>query len=317
MSLDPQVEAMLAQLAENPAPKLWEMPLPDARATYEGMAAVLDLPDAPIGKTEDISIPGPAGNIPARVYTPVAGGGSSALPCLVFFHGGGFVIGNLVTHDALCRTLANEAGVRVVAVDYRLAPEHVYPAAADDCYAATKWVEANAGTLGIDPNSIAVAGDSAGGNLAAVVCLMAKAKKGPQIAFQMLIYPTTDFTDAEQWGSRTEFAEGYFLEKETMRWFEGNYIGGNDAARSEPFASPLSADDLSGLPPAYVITAGFDPLRDEGKAYADALNAAGTKAEYIDYPGMIHGFFNMQGVLDVSKEAVKVAAEKLAAALAH
>jgi len=316
MSLDPQVEAMLAQLAENPAPKLWEMPLADARATYEGMAAVLDLPDVPIGKTEDISIPGPAGDIPARVYSPVAGGGS-ALPCLVFFHGGGFMIGNLTTHDALCRTLANEAGVRVVAVDYRLAPEHAYPAAADDCYAAAKWVEANADTLDIDPNSIAVAGDSAGGNLAAVVCLMAKAKKGPEIAFQLLIYPTTDFTDAEQWGSRTEFAEGYFLEKETMRWFEGNYMGGNDAARSEETASPLSAKDLSGLPPAYVITAGFDPLRDEGKAYADALNAAGTKAEYIDYPGMIHGFFNMQAALDVSREAVKVAAQKLAAALAH
>jgi len=316
MALDPQVEAMLAQLAENPAPKLWEMPVADARATYEAMSGLLDPTDTPIGKTEDISIPGPAGDIPARVYTPIAGGGS-ALPCLVFFHGGGFVIGNLSTHDALCRTLANEAGVRVVAVDYRLAPENAYPAAADDCYAAAKWVEANAGTLDIDPNAIAVAGDSAGGNLAAVVCQMAKAKKGPQIAFQLLIYPTTDFTNADQWGSRNEFAEGYFLEKETMRWFEEQYMGGHDAARSEPFASPLSSDDLSGLPPAYVITAGFDPLRDEGKAYADALNAAGTKAEYIDYPGMIHGFFNMQGALDVSREAVKVAAKKLAEALEH
>ncbi|MEQ8745916.1 alpha/beta hydrolase [Pyruvatibacter sp.] len=315
MSLDPQVEALLAQLSENPAPKLWDIPLADARATYDGMAAVLDLPDVPIGKTEDIVIPGPAGDIPARIYTPVAGGGA-ALPCLVFFHGGGFVIGGLGTHDALCRTLANEAGVRVVAVDYRLAPEHAYPAAAEDCYAATAWVEQNAGDLGIDPNAIAVGGDSAGGNLAAVVALMARTKKGPQIAFQLLIYPTTDFTDAEQWGSRTQFGEGYFLEKETMRWFESQYMGGNDAARSEETASPLGARDLSGLPPAYVITAGFDPLRDEGKAYADALNAAGTKAEYIDYPGMIHGFFNMQGVLDVARDAVKVAAAKLAAALA-
>ncbi len=314
MSLDPQVEALLAGLAENEAPKLWDMPLADARASYEGMAAVLDMQDVPIGKTEDISIPGPAGDIPARVYTPVAGGGS-ALPCLVFFHGGGFTIGGLGTHDALCRTFANEASVRVVAVDYRMGPEHRYPAAAEDCYAAAAWVESNSGKLGIDPNAIAVAGDSAGGNLAAVVSLMARAKKGPHIAFQLLIYPTTDMTDAEKWGSRNEFAEGYFLEKETMRWFESQYFGDNDAARSEETASPLCAKDLSGLPPAYVITAGFDPLRDEGKAYADALNAAGTKAEYINYPGMIHGFFNMQGVLDVARQAVKVASQKLAAAL--
>jgi len=315
MPLDPQAEALLAQLAENPQPKLWEMPVAEARALYDAMAATLDMPDVAIGKTEDTHIPGPAGAIPARIYTPVAGG-HAALPGLVFFHGGGFVIGGLETHDGLCRSLANAAGVRVVAVDYRLAPEHAYPAAVDDCYTATAWVEANAAELGIDPNAIAVGGDSAGGNLAAAVCLKAKAQNRPHIAFQLLIYPTTDFTDAEQWASRTAFAEGYFLEKETMRWFEAQYMGGNDAARAEETASPLSARDLSGLPPAYIVTAGFDPLRDEGKAYADALAAAGTAADYVDYPGMIHGFFNMQGVLDVARDAVKQAASKLRAALA-
>jgi acetyl esterase len=314
MSLDPQVEGLLAQLAENPAPKINELPPEEARATYLAMASVLEVPDVPIGKTEDISIPGPAGDIAARVYRPVAGGGA-ALPCLVFFHGGGFVIGDLDTHDVLCRTLANEAGICVVAVDYRLAPEHRYPAAADDCYAATKWVEQNAGALNIDPNAIAVAGDSAGGNLAAVVSLMARDKKGPEISFQLLIYPVTDMTGADKWGSRNEFAEGYFLEKETMAWFEGSYFGDNDAGRSEAAGSPLMAQDLSNLPAAYVVTAGFDPLRDEGKAYADALAAAGNKVEYINYPGMIHGFFNMQGALDVSREAVKTAAAKLADAL--
>lgn len=315
MSLDSQIEALLAQLAENPAPKIQDLSPSDARATYLAMASVLEVPDVPIGKTEDISIPGPAGDIPARIYRPVAGGGA-ALPCLVFFHGGGFVIGDLDTHDVLCRTLANEAGVCVVAVDYRLAPEHRYPAAAEDCYAAAKWVEQNPDTLNIDPNAIAVAGDSAGGNLAAVVSLMARDNKGPQIAFQLLIYPVTDMTGSEKWASRNEFAEGYFLEKETMAWFEGSYFGDNTAGRSEATGSPLLAPNLANLPPAYVVTAGFDPLRDEGKAFADALKAAGNDVEYIDYPGMIHGFFNMQGVLDVSREAVKTAARKLRDALA-
>ncbi|GGD03813.1 alpha/beta hydrolase fold domain-containing protein [Pyruvatibacter mobilis] len=315
MSLDPQIEALLAQLAENPAPKIQDLSPADARATYLAMASVLEMPDVPIGKTEDISIPGPAGDIPARIYRPVAGGGA-ALPCLVFFHGGGFVIGDLDTHDVLCRTLANEAGVCVVAVDYRLAPEHRYPAAAEDCYAATKWVEQNPDTLNIDPNAIAVAGDSAGGNLAAVVSLMARDNKGPQISFQLLMYPVTDMTGSEKWASRNEFAEGYFLEKETMAWFEANYFGENTAGRSEATGSPLLAPNLANLPPAYVVTAGFDPLRDEGKAFADALKAAGNDVEYIDYPGMIHGFFNMQGVLDVSREAVKTAARKLRDALA-
>ncbi len=314
MSLDPQVKALLDQLAENPAPKLWELTPAEGREMYVAMASLLEPADVPIGKTEDVSIPGPAGDIPARVYTPVAAGGA-ALPCLVFFHGGGWVIGGLGTHDVLCRTLCNEAGVRVVSVDYRMAPEHPYPAAVEDAYAAVKWVEDNAGTLGVDANAIAVGGDSAGGNLSAAVSLMARDKKGPAIAFQLLIYPATDLSNTKTWGSRVEFAEGYFLEKKGMDWFEANYFGGNDALRMEPYASPLKADDLSGLPPAYVITAGFDPLRDEGKAYADALNAAGTKAEYIDYPGMIHGFFNMQGALDVSRAAVKEAAAKLAAAL--
>lgn len=316
MPLDPQVEALMAQMAETPAPKLWEIPVADGRALYDGMAAMLELPDVAIGKTEDIAIPGPAGKIPARVYTPVAGGGS-ALPCLVYFHGGGFVIGGLNTHDVLCRTLANEAAVRVVSVDYRLAPEARYPAAVEDCYAALEWIEANAGSLGIDANALAVGGDSAGGNLAAAVSLLARDKKGPSIAFQLLIYPVTDMAGSRAWGSRDEFAEGYFLEKKTMEWFEEQYFGDGDAERREATASPLLAENLKNLPPAYVITAGFDPLRDEGKAFADALAAAGNTVDYVNYEGMIHGFFNMQGALDVSRDAVKEAGRKLAQALGH
>ncbi|MBX3506720.1 MAG: alpha/beta hydrolase, partial [Parvibaculum sp.] len=215
---------------------------------------------------------------------------------------------------ALCRTLANEAGMKVVAVDYRLAPEHPFPAAIDDAYAAVKWVEANASEIGIDPNRIAVAGDSAGGNLAAAVSLRAKAEKGPHIAFQLLIYPVTDAPRTTQ--SYKDFAAGHMLEAEGMDWFWNHYVLSAGADPKHPYAAPLHAESLAGLPAAYVVTAGFDVLRDEGKAYAEALKKAGVEVEYVNYEGMIHGFFNMQGVLDVARDAVKAAAKALKDALA-
>lgn len=304
MALDAIVKGLMDQMAANPQPKLWELAPAQGREMYRAMATVLEPPAIAIGKIENTAMPGPAGEIKLRLYTPVAGGGA-ALPALIYFHGGGWVIGDLETHDALCRTLANEAGARVVAVDYRLAPEHKFPAAADDAYAAVKWVEENAANLGVDPNRIAVAGDSAGGNLAAVVCLMAKQKGGPRIVHQLLIYPVT------QWkadtGSMNNFAEGYFLEKKTMHWFFDQYAPGADP--SDWRLSPLAAPDMTGLPRAYVVTAGFDPLRDEGKAYADKLNRAGVAAVYTDYPGMVHGFFNMSGVIPTAREAIAEAAK--------
>jgi len=312
MTLDPNVKALLDQFAAQPAPKLWEMPVPDGRALYRTMAQIIDAQGIPIGKTENSEATGPAGPIPVRVYTPVAAGGD-ALPGLVFYHGGGFVIGDLETHDALCRTLANEAECRVIAVDYRLAPEHPFPAAAEDAFAALQWVEANASTLGVDPNRLAVAGDSAGGNLAAVVALMAAEKGSPHIAFQLLIYPVVD-VEADT-VSKRQFAEGYFLEKATMEWFTAQYVP-NAGERADPRASPLLASDHKGLPPAYVVTAGFDPLRDEGKAYAEKLKAAGVEAVHVDYPGMIHGFFNMQGAVPGAKAAIVAAAKALKEALA-
>jgi acetyl esterase len=303
MSLDAIVKGLLDQMATTPQPKLWELTPAQGREMYRGMATVLEPPAIAIGKIDNLAMPGPGGELKLRVYTPVGGG--ATLPALVFFHGGGWVIGDLETHDALCRTLANETGARVIAVDYRLAPEHKFPAAADDAYAAAKWVEANASTLGVDANRIAVAGDSAGGNLAAVVCLMAKQKGGPRIVHQLLIYPVT------QWkadtGSMASFAEGYFLERKTMHWFFDQYASGADP--SDWRLSPLAASDLSGLPRAYVVTAGFDPLRDEGRAYADKLNRAGVAAVYIDYPGMVHGFFNMSGVVPTAREAIAEAAK--------
>lgn len=313
MSLDPQAKALLDQLAADPdAPRLIDLPPEGGREMYRAMAGMLDLQGVPIGKTEDRAIPGPAGDIPVRIYTPVAGGGTG--PALVYFHGGGWVIGDLETHDALCRTLANEAGCKVIAVDYRLAPEHPFPAAIDDAYAAVKWVEANSSEIGIDPNGIAVAGDSAGGNLAAAVCLKAKAEKGPEIAFQLLIYPVTDAPRNTQ--SYKDFGEGHFLEAEGMDWFWNHYVLAGGADPADPYAAPLRAESLAGLPPAYVVTAGFDVLRDEGKAYAEALKKAGVEAEYVNYEGMIHGFFNLQGALDVSRDAVKAAAKALKEALA-
>lgn len=306
MALDAIVKGLLDQMAANPMPKLWEVAPAQGREMYRMMASTLEPPAVPIGKIDNVTMPGPAGEIKLRVYTPVAGG-SAALPCLVYFHGGGWVIGDLDTHDALCRTLANETSARVVAVDYRLAPENKYPAAADDAYAAVKWVEQNAAKLGIDPNLIAVAGDSAGGNLAAVVALMAKQKGGPRIVFQLLIYPVTQLR--AQTESMKSFAEGYFLERRTMDWFCDQYAPGADP--KDWRCSPLAAEDLAGLPRAYIVTAGFDPLRDEGKAYADKLNHAGVAAVYVDYPSMVHGFFNMSAVLPTARQAIADAAKAL------
>lgn len=313
MSLDPQAKALLDQLAADPdAPRLIDLPPEGGREMYRAMAGMLDLQGVAIGKVEDRTIPGPGGEIPVRLYTPVAAGGTC--PALVYYHGGGWVIGDLDTHDALCRTLANEAGCKVIAVDYRLAPEHPFPAAFDDAYAAVKWVEANASEIGIDPNRIAVAGDSAGGNLAAAVCLKAKAEKAPEIAFQLLIYPVTDAPRGTQ--SYKDFAEGHFLEAEGMDWFWNHYVLSAGVDPSNPYAAPLRASSFAGLPPAYVVTAGFDVLRDEGKAYAEALKKAGVDVEYVNYEGMIHGFFNLQGALDVSRDAVRAAAKALREALA-
>jgi acetyl esterase len=310
MPLDPGLEVVLDQLAANPGPPLHEMSVAQARAFFEQMQTVLPRPEVKIAGVEDRSIPGPAGKIPLRIYRPE---GKAPFPALVYFHGGGWVIGSIETHDASCRDLANRIGGVVVSVDYRLAPEHRYPAAAEDCYAATKWVAEHAGELGIDARRIAVGGDSAGGNLAAVVALMARDLEGPALRFQLLIYPVTDADFSR--ASYRENAEGYLLETKAMDWFWGHYLP-EAGRRREPYAAPLRAKDLAGLPPAFVLTAEFDPLRDEGELYAKQLQQAGVAARLKRYDGAIHGFFAMGALAAVAREAVDDAAAALKAALA-
>jgi acetyl esterase len=223
-------------------------------------------------------------------------------PALIYFHGGGFVLGNLDTHDPICRSLAKESGAVVIAVDYRLAPEHKFPAAVEDAHTATLWIAANAEQLGIDARRICISGDSAGGNLATVVARRCRDAGGPVLASQVLIYPVMDLSSFET-GSYRELAEGYFLGRAEMQWFAGHYLASASDGR-HPEASPLLAPDLSGLPPALVITAEFDPLRDEGEAYARRLEQAGVPVTLSRYPGTIHGFVVMRGVLADGRQAI-------------
>ncbi len=312
MPLDPQVKAFLDQASAFARPKMWEMPLSLSRAGFAQMMGMVGPHDVPVGKVLHITIPGPAGELRARVYSPVAAGGE-ALPALIYFHGGGFVVGDLDTHDGLCRLICNEGGFIVVAVEYRLAPEHKWPAQLDDGYAATRWVFANAPSLGIDAGRIAIGGDSAGGHLAACVTQTAKAHGGIRIAFQLLLFPGTEFTTDT--GSMQRFAVGYMMEKQTIEWFYSQVLPpGTD--RSSASVSPLLAKDFSGLPPAYIMLGGYDPLHDEGLAYAERLKAAGVAVTVADYDEMVHCFIYLQTVLPQAHAAMADAAQAVAKALA-
>jgi acetyl esterase len=304
MPLDPQAKALLDQLAALGIQPLSSMSVPDARRAMELMASMRPEPP-PIQSASDRRIPGPAGEIPVRVYTP---SGTAPFPLLVYFHGGGWVLGSIDTHDGVCRELANAAGCVVVSVDYRLAPEHKFPAAVEDCYAATQWASAHAGELGADLRRLAVGGDSAGGNLAAAVSQMARDRGGPPIVFELLVYPVT--TAAFDTPSYRDNADGYLLTAGDMHWFWNHYLSGPGDG-DNPYASPLRATRLDGLPPALVITAEFDPLRDEGEQYGRMLEEAGVPARLIRYDGMIHGFFGMGHLMDKAKAAVREAGANL------
>ena len=284
MPLIVEYQALLDQLAEAAAPALTQMPVEAGREMFR--VAQPERPDIEVKSVENRTIEGRNGSIPIRIYSPT---GSGPFPVTMMFHGGGWVIGDLMTVDAQSRQVCNQVGCVVVAVDYRLAPEHRFPAATEDCFDATAWVHANSSAINADPNRLAVSGDSAGGNLAAVVAQMARDEAGPPLVFQLLVYPVTNGHVFET-ASYRENAEGYMLTAEAMHWFWDHYADSND--RTHPYASPLLSKELSNLPAAYVQVAEFDPLRDEGLQYAEALANAGVSVRSTCYDGFIHGFFS-------------------------
>jgi len=299
--LDPDAAAVFKAFQEAGRPAYETLTAPEARDYYMQARQVSNPEPPELKSAEPLAIPAPHGTIGARIYTPKTLRTKDGLaPCLVFFHGGGWVIGNLETHDVVCRKLAHEGELIVISVDYRLAPEHKFPAAVDDSIAATNWIAANASRLGIDAARLMVGGDSAGGNLAAVVSLHARDSGGPKIAGQVLVYPATEF--ARTHASHREPETSILLTHSVIGWFANHYMG--DADRSDWRASPARAKTFAGLPPAYVLTAGADPLRDEGDEYAARLKEAGVPVAYKHFPGQFHGFFTMGKLLKQADVAV-------------
>jgi acetyl esterase len=312
MPLDPQIEVVINLVKQANAPEFWQLTPDQAREQYLLRTDKLKVRE-PIHKAEDRRIPGPANDIPIRIYQPQEPKPGEKLPILVWYHGGGFVIGNLDTHDSACRLLANQADCLVVSVDYRLAPEHKFPAAVEDCEAALKWVAQHAAEIDGDAGRIAVGGDSAGANLATVAALLARDTGFPGLVFQLLIYPCV--APEPETPSHHKFAEGYVLTRKTVTWFFKQYLRSRKD-ENDPRYAPLIADDLSGLPPALVLVAGYDPLRDEGVEYAKRLVEAGNRVRLSNYEGMIHGFYLMGGAVDAARTAVAESAQMLKAAFA-
>jgi acetyl esterase len=306
--LHPQTRAFLDLIEKRGLPPTHTLSVADARTAFRERRGVTQLPPADVADVRNLEAGGPNGPIPVRVYRAMGTQASEILPVLVYFHGGGWVIGDLETHDTLCRELCNGARCAVVSVDYRMGPEYRFPAAVDDSIAATRWVRDHAAELMIDATKIAVGGDSAGGNLAIVVSIAARDAGDLPIVFQVLIYPATD-----QHGTTASHAEngnGYMLTRETMNYFAAHYIA--DKSQYKDWrASPLLHPNLSNLPPALILTAGFDPLRDEGADYAKRLTEAGNRACYVNFPRQIHGFISMGRILDESHTAVALCASEL------
>jgi acetyl esterase len=308
--LDPQARALLDLMVERGVPPTHTLTPQEARSLYRERRSFTQPAPITMAEMRDLSADSPHGPIGLRLYRPTTA--PTPAPALVYYHGGGWVIGDLDTHDVLCRELAHRSGCVVVAVDYRLGPEHRFPAAVDDCLAATRWVHAQAASLGVDPTRLAVGGDSAGGNLATVTAIALRNSGGPKLRLQLLIYPGTDMRAIAP--SHTSNGQGYMLTAETIQYFRGHYVP-NEADWSDWRVSPLLHPDLTHLPPALVITAGFDPLRDEGRQYADALSKAGVPTQYVCFERQIHGFITMGRVIDESNTAVALCATALQRAL--
>lgn len=302
MALQPAVKELLDQInaaKEAGAPAIQEMTVQENRQGLLEFYKDLRGEVQEVGRVEDVKIPVEGDEITLRIYTPK---GNGPFPVIMFFHGGGWVLGDIEIVDPICRSLTNSTECMVVSVDYRLAPEHKFPTGIEDCYAATKWVAENIQKHNGDPQKIITCGDSAGGNLAAVVPLMAKDRGGPSIACQIIIYGVTDFSFSTK--SYEENGEGFYLETAAMHWFADQYLN-NEAEKVHPYVSPLRAHDLTGLPPALIITCEYDVLRDEGEAYGARLKEAGVPVEIVRYDGQIHGFFWMPAIMDDAKDALK------------
>jgi acetyl esterase len=307
MPLDSEIAKVLEARNAANIPSFETLEPQEARRVY----AAMERPrvEVPLSSVRDHRLEGPGGELAVRVYLPLAQG---PFPVLVYFHGGGWVVGNLDTHDSQARGLCAGSGCAVVSVDYRLAPEHPYPAAPEDCYTAMEWVCEHADALGLDRSRLAVGGDSAGANLATVLALMARDRQGPELRFQLLVYPATD--DDFSRASCVENAEGYLLSTAAMRWFWDQYVP-DRTRRSEPYCAPAKAQSHVGLPPALVITAEFDPLRDDGNAYAGLLQRSGVPTRLACYPGAVHGFLGMGAVSALARDAMREACEALHRAL--
>jgi acetyl esterase len=312
-TLDTTLQLILATQRSAPTGGLSATDDPEvARALVRNTNALMDSQVAV--PTTDLTIPGPDGPLRARHYRPTAAG---AAPLLVFFHGGGFVVGDIESHDGLCRMICRDAAIHVLSVDYRLAPEHKAPAAVDDCVAAYQWALGHAAELGADPSRIGVGGDSAGGTLAALVALRSREEGIPQPRLQVLLYPVPDLSAEVQTRSRVLFSDGFFVNKLDSDWFRDLYLDGTGLAADDPRVSPLKAADLSGLAPALVITAGFDPVRDEGNEYAAALRSAGVTVDHRQFDALTHGFASMASFGGGSADATAATISAIRAHLSH
>jgi acetyl esterase len=307
MALDPQIEIILGLARQANLPEVWQITPDQGREQYLTRVNKLKFSE-PIFRSEDRRIAGPGSDIPIRLYTPRELKTGERLPVLIWFHGGGFVIGSLETHDSVCRMLANRADCIVVSVDYRLAPEAKFPAAVEDCAAAMKWTALHAVEFGGDANCMAVGGDSAGANLATVMAILARDAAHPKLTFQLLIYPCV--APEPETPSHYKFKEGYILSRNSITWFYRHYLRSPKDVKDFRFA-PLVCEDLSGLPPSLIIVAGYDPLRDEGIEYARKLIEAGNRVRLANYEGMVHGFFLMGGAVDAARRAVDESAQAL------
>ncbi|HEX4683957.1 MAG TPA: alpha/beta hydrolase [Gemmatimonadaceae bacterium] len=310
MPLDRHAKRLLDMISAGRGERAVEITAESLRLSMIRFAGAADARNEPIGHVEDRQVHGPDGAILIRVFTP-ADAGTEALPCILYFHGGTGIFCSIDTHDGLCRMLANSSGARVVSVEYRLAPEHPFPAAIDDGAFIMRWVAEHAADLGVDSRRLVVAGDSAGGTIAAVICQIAARDHGPRPALQVLLCPVTDLASESE--SRRELADGYFIERSTLEWAKSVYSAG--AELRDPRISPLRAASFAGLPPAHIHTAEFDPMRDEGQAYADALTADGVSVRYTCHPGLIHHFYCMAGAIPKARAVVSSIGAEIRAAL--